>query len=193
MKRLLLLACIIFATSSLVFGDIARPKAKNAKAIDAMLSIRIDATAKEARLRIPKSQIAQLRAQLDEMDGDGQTAASVSSSVHTQTIVSGVLLSLALVFGGVWFARKGKTASKATRAAAVLVGIVASAAFAAFVFANAGPPPDARSITGKLFTPSVHMYKQASGRVKLETSDETDYIELIVPDVKTPPKPGEDE
>ena len=51
------------------------------------------------------------------------------------------------------------------------------------MFANAGPPPEARSITGKMFTPAVHLYKFGYGKVKVETSDDDrDEIELIVPD-----------
>ena len=44
------------------------------------------------------------------------------------------------------------------------------------------PPPEARVINGKMFTQSVHMYKQGSGPIKLEVSDKVDTPELIVPD-----------
>jgi len=54
-----------------------------------------------------------------------------------------------------------------------------------------GPPPEARSITGKIFTPGVHMYKQASGKIRVEASD-NDWIELIVPDVADEKKTGEE-
>jgi hypothetical protein len=58
---------------------------------------------------------------------------------------------------------------------------------ATFVFANAGPPPEARSITSKLFDQKVFSpYRFASGAIKIETSDRN-YVQLIVPDApKTP-------
>ena len=57
-------------------------------------------------------------------------------------------------------------------------------ACAVAAFGNIGPPLEARSITGKIFSQSVHQYKQAWGKIKLETSDTADRIELIVPDAE---------
>jgi hypothetical protein len=47
-------------------------------------------------------------------------------------------------------------------------------------------PAEARSITSKMFSQSVHIYKFGYGRVKLEAKPESggDRIELIVPDPK---------
>jgi len=60
------------------------------------------------------------------------------------------------------------------------------------VLANAGPPPEARSITGKMFTQAVHIYGFGSGQIKLEvTNEDRQYIDLIVPDPKTSPSPEE--
>jgi hypothetical protein len=53
---------------------------------------------------------------------------------------------------------------------------------ATLVYANAGPPPEARSITSRMFSDAVHMYKSGSGRIKLEVSDNVNNPELIVPD-----------
>jgi hypothetical protein len=189
MKKLFSLAVVVMLFSALAFADIRRPddsKSKPSKAIDATLSISIDGTATEARLIIPRSQLRQLRAELDQLDGADDTAASAGNFTRTQTIVSGLFLSLAFVFGGVWFARSGKLASPQAKAMVIAVGLFASGAFATFVYANAGPPTDARSITGKIFTPSVHMYKQAWGNIKLEVSDESRSVRLIVPDVPKP-------
>jgi hypothetical protein len=96
---------------------------------------------------------------------------------------------MAIVFGGVWFTRSGGMTSKI---AAIVALLMASGAVATLVYANAGPPPEARSINGKMFTPAVHMYGFGSGKVKLETSDEVGVVTLIVPDPETP-KPGEEE
>ena len=106
----------------------------------------------------------------------------LSNFSRTQTIVSGLFLSLAIVFGGVWFAKRGK-ANKTLVAGAVLF-LVGSAA--TLVFANTGPPQELRSIseqiiqTDELFTDG---WNYAYGKVKVKVSDKAEAIELIVPDV----------
>ena len=79
--------------------------------------------------------------------------------------------------------------SKSLVIVAVLAGL---GSLATVVYGNAGPPPEARSITGKMFTPAVHLYGFGSGQIKLETIDEDrNDIQLIVPDPQTTPTPGE--
>lgn len=192
MKRTLLaLAMLVLASSA--YADIPRPDAspagKKAKVIDTHLVIHLDKNAKEARLLIPRSQLKELRAQLDEIDGPVDTAAlgSTSSVTRVQTIVSGVFISLALVFGGIWFARGGKLSSKASKSAAAAMVIFAGGAFASIVYGNIGPPADAREITGKMFSPAVHAYKGGGGKIKLEISDTDTVPKLIVPDPATTP------
>ena len=188
MKRIFSLLALAACFSIAAFADVRLPDTpkptpapKEKKEIDSHFRISISKDAKEARLLIPKDQIKQLRAQLDEMDGNSTNAASVSFS-RTQTIVSGLFLSLAFVFGGVWFARFRKTDLKPNKALVAGAVLFFGGAFATIAFGNVGPPLEARSITGKIFTPSVHMYKQAWGKIKVETSDD-DEIQLIVPDV----------
>ena len=194
MKRIFSLCAIITMFSMAAFADVRLPDTpkptpvpKEKKEIDSHFRISISKDAKEARLLIPKDQIKQLRAQLDELDGGSTNAAFVSFS-RTQTIVSGLFLSLAFVFGGVWFARSRKSNLKMNKALVAGAVLFFCGAFATIAFGNIGPPLEARSITGKIFTPSVHMYKQAWGKIKVEASDD-DEIQLIVPDVpdnKTP-------
>jgi len=191
---------IALIASSAAFADIARPDNSKSKApkpkasYETTLDIRLRADEKEARLIIPKLQVKQLRAQLESLDdGTGNTAAAFTSSGFsgTQTIMSGLFLSLAIVFGGMWFMRTAKnpTAKKGV-IAAILLSCIASATF---VFANAGPPAEARSITGKMFSPAVHMYGFGGGRIRVETTDDdADRITLIVPNPKTSPSPGEE-
>jgi hypothetical protein len=62
---------------------------------------------------------------------------------------------------------------------------------ATLAYANAGPPPEARSITGKMFAQGVHWYNAGWGHVKLGVSD-TERIKLIVPNPKDD-KPGNEE
>ena len=185
MRRTLLFFALMISIASTALADIPRPDKprKPAKSIDTSLSIRIDRDAKEARLIIPRDQVMQLRAQLDQIDGGDNSAVAASFS-STQTIVSGTLLSLAFVFGGMWFVRNGQRHSKAVIATAI---VLTCGSIATLVYGNAGPPPEARTITGKMFTQSVHMYKAGWGAIKLEVSDEARNPELIVPDSpKTP-------
>jgi hypothetical protein len=194
MKKLFSSVVLIIALALTAFADVRLPDTptpKQSKKIDTQMYISIDKDAKEARLRIPKSQIRQLRAELDQLDDSDATAASGFSK--TQTVVSGLFLSLAFVFGGVWLARsRSKSETKTGKALVVGAGLFLTGAMATLAFANAGPPPEARSLTGKIFSNSVHVYKRASGKIRLETTDETDRIELIVPDVKRDDRTGEE-
>lgn len=196
MKYLICLTGLILVCSSAALADIARPdktpnhvpKPKTEPGIVTTMDIRLDRDAKEARLIIPKSQIKQLRAELEQLDGDSDDVASVATAgiSRTQTIASGLFLSLAILFGGMWFVKSGKAATRAGKSA-VIVAIVATVVSAAtFVYANAGPPAEARSITGKMFAQAVHFYGVGWGQVRLETGTE-DHIKLIVPD----PQPSE--
>ncbi|HEV7700626.1 MAG TPA: hypothetical protein VGO43_10400 [Pyrinomonadaceae bacterium] len=200
MQRTLFTLAAMLVFSTFALADIARPdttphhtpKPKPEKLIDTEMDIRLDSDAKEAKLLIPKAQIKSLRAALEEMDDDtGNTAAVTSGGLsRLQTIVSGLFLSLAMVFGGVWFVRSGKAATKTAKTAVVALAIAGIATAATFVYANAGPPAEARSITGKMFSPSVHMYGFGWGRVKLGVAPD-ERIQLIVPDPKD--KPSGDE
>jgi hypothetical protein len=106
---------------------------------------------------------------------------------RAQTIVSGGLLSLAFIFGGMWFVKSNPKHSKAIVASAVLLTV---GSIATIVYGNAGPPPEARSITSRMFTDDVHMYKAGWGAIKLEVSDTVRTPTLIVPDL---PKKKSDE
>jgi hypothetical protein len=179
------------------YADIPRPdrtptKANKTAAVDTYLSIQLDRDAKEARLIIPRSQLKALRAELDALDtGPNVTAGVISadSTSRLQMIVSGVLLSLAVAFGGIWFARQEKSSAKVSRSAAAAMVIFAGGALATIVYGNAGPPAEAREITGKMFSPALHVYKFGGGKIKLEVSDTETQPKLIVPDPQT--KPGE--
>lgn len=197
MKRIVLAIALSAALSTLTFADIAKPQkpTKPKASIDTLLHISLNRDAKEARLIIPKSQLAQLRAQLDQMGGaDDNAAATASSGMGTRlpTIIGGLFLSLAIVFGGIWFARSGKLSLRTNSAIVVFIIFTAIGSATTFVYGNAGPPPEARSITGKMFTQAVHLYGVGSGQIKLETSDDPDQpLELIVPDPKDTSNTGE--
>ena len=188
MKRFIAIAAIaVFATAA-AYSDIARPDKptshtpKPPPGISTSMQIRLDADAKEARLIIPKSQIKQLRAELEQMDDDtNNTAAATGGFTRTQTMVSGAFLSLAFVFGGIWFMRSGRVTSRSGRSFVVIATVSGLVSAATLVYANAGPPPEARTINGKMFSQSVHLYKFGSGRIHLETGNQAE-VTLIVPD-----------
>jgi len=186
--------------SVIAFADIARPNANRAAsvkkpaAIDTHLSIQLDREAKEARLIIPRTQLKQLRAELESLDDGSDDTAAVNSAdrlSRLQTIVSGLFLSLAFVFAGVWFMRSEKLSTKGGKVAAGALLVFAGGAFATIVYGNAGPPPEARSITGKMFAQGMHYYKFGGGKIKLEISDDETNPKLIVPDPATTPTPEE--
>jgi len=200
MKRIICLTTLVLLAAVAVFADIARPDPtktpKPTKGVTTTMLIRLDRNATDAKLIIPKSQIKQLRAELEQLDDDSDNTAAVtqpSSFSRTQTIVSGAFLSLALVFGGMWFVRSGKAATKSGKTFVILAVLAGTGAAATFVYANAGPPPEARTITGKMFSQSVHMYKFGSGKIKVETSATGDAVEFIVPDPQPTATPSADE
>lgn len=184
------IALMMFAGSAV--ADIPRPdttpkKSAKTASIDTHLDIRLRRDAKEAKLILSKAQLNQLRAEIDAIDGGASDTASAGVT-GIQTIAGGVFLSLAMVFAGVWFARSGRISKPIATGLIVL----AAGALATMVYANAGPPPEARSITGKMFTQGMHYYKFGGGAIKLEVSAEEDNPVLIVPDPEEPKKPGEE-
>ena len=183
-------ALLVFAGSAM--ADVPRPKVtpnKPAKStsIETRLDIRLRRDAKEAKLILSKAQLNQLRAEIDAIDG-GATDTASAGITGIQTIAGGVFLSLAMVFAGVWFARSGRVSKPVATGLIVLAG----GALATMVYANAGPPPEARSITGKMFAQGMHYYKFGGGTIKLEVSAEEDNPVLIVPDPEETKKPGEE-
>ena len=136
----------------------------------------------QTTLRIPKAQLKWLAEREENGDDSDNTATNAGSFSRTQTIVSGAFLSLALIFGGMWFVSSGKSATKKGKTLVILavIGVVSSAA--TFVYANVGPPPQLRSISTNLFDKkSFEGWNYASGTIRVETSPE-DVIELIVAD-----------
>lgn len=200
MKKLLSLCVFTAFLSIAIFADVRvvtptpSPKPKSSKSIDSNLTIKIQKDAKEAKLIIPKSQLKKLRAELEELDNESDTTASASFS-KTQTIVSGMFMSLAFVFGGVWFARSRKIDTKAGKTLIAGAVLFCIGSLATITFGNAGPPPELRQITSKLFDKKVtNGWNWASGKIKLETAtDDSTSIQLIVPDVADEKKPTDEE
>ena len=195
MKRIAAGLLLLGLFAAVAMADIARPdnKPKKQTSVDATLRIRLDREAKEARLIVPKSQLKALRAAIDEADGRPAEVASVGGVSRVQTIMGGLFLSLGFVFGGVWLIRSRGTSGESGKIAIGLAAVVLICSGTMLAWANAGPPAEARSITGKMFSQAVHIYNFGYGKVKLETTDEdSDQILLIVPDTPdAKPTPAE--
>ena len=190
MKKILFLLVLTFFCSTFALADIRLPDTptpKPKKSVDSTMTIRFDKNAKDAVLIIPKSQVKQLRAELEQLDNQQDTNASATTGFsRTQTIVGGMFMSLGLLFGGVWFIRSRKINTKAGK---ILVGgavLFCVGSLATIAFGNAGPPYELRQITSKLFDKKVfNGWNSASGKIRLQTAtDDTVNIEFIVPYIK---------
>lgn len=194
MKKLFCLVMFVSLFSVAAFADIRlpdeakpTPKPKPTKSYDSKMTIRLDQNASEATLVIPKNRIKQLRAELELLDDESDTAAVLSDSnggvSRTQTIVGGMFLSLAFVFGGVWFTRSRTTGGKINKTIAVGMVVFLVGSAATIAFANIGPPMMLRTISSKLFDKKVFgRWKRADGNIKIQVSAENDGVELIIPD-----------
>lgn len=189
MKKSIIALTLIALFSIAAFADIRLPDTpkptatpKPQKSIDANMKITLDKNVTEATLIIPKSQIKQLRAQLDGLDDSSDEPLLTFS--RTQTIVSGLFLSLAFVFGGVWFSRSRKTDGKINKTLVVGAVLFFVGSAATLVFANGGPPQELGSISSKIFKRELFTYgwNYAYGKIKVKVSDNAREIELIVPD-----------
>lgn len=193
MKRIIALSLLMMLASAVAFSDIARPEPKPQKTpkvlynATADMTIRLDRDANQPVLRIPNSALKYLRAELEREDGTSDDNAAVNTNggvslSRTQTIMSGAFLSLALIFGGFWFIRSGKAASKGVRNLVILGVVSAVALTATFVYANIGPPPFS-GFTNRLFNRNAMVggtYAHESG-IRIERTNGTE-IELIIPD-----------
>lgn len=184
---------MMMLASAVAFSDIARPEPKPQKTPKVLynstadMTIKLDRDAKQPVLRIPNSAIKDLRAELEREEGSSDDNAAVNTNggvslSRTQTIMSGAFLSLALIFGGFWFIRSGKAASKGVRNLVILGVVSAVALTATFVYANIGPPPFS-GFTNRLFNRNAMVggtYAHESG-IRIERTNGTE-IELIIPD-----------
>ena len=149
MKKIIVLVALILLGAVAMFADIARPGTKKPATVVkpgtntvAKMTITVDANVNQTTLSIPRSSLKSLRAAIDGLeDGEDNTAAiTVGTFSRTQTFVSGMFLSLAIVFGGIWFVRSGKAATWQGKTL-VLVAIIAGLGSAAtFVYGDIALP-----------------------------------------------------
>jgi len=178
MKRTILLCVILAALSLAALADIRLPdKPSKVDKGQMDMHIKVDYSVTEPTLYIRREALQNLRAALDEAEGITNTAAGFNIG-RTQTIAGGMFLSLAFVFGGVWFARSGGKFSKP--AAGALIACICGAA-SALVFANAGLP-QANPINRNIFTKEFQDYSYARGKVKVIIDDAGLDFRLVIPD-----------
>lgn len=188
MKRLFSLIALTAIFSCVALADIAPPPtpkpAPKGKQVQLMVNVTSEVT--EPTLVIKKSSSKLLRAALDEAEGvdsnSAQTEAVKSnSSVAIQTVIGGMFLTLAFVFGGVWFVR-GKKPSKTT-VGLFLVGIFTSATV--LVVANIAPPRSF-GLTKSMLAPDFQGGRGATARGKvrvkiIDDKESTDDVKLLIP------------
>ena len=185
MKNFVVLFAMLALFALTAFADVRlpdAPKPKKEKGIDTQMTIRLSPDASEAKLIIPKSQLKQLRAELEELDNSDSNTALSLNFTRSQTIASGTFLSLAFIFGGVWFARGRKTDLKANKTLAIGAVLFLCGSLATIAYANVGPPIENRFITSKMFSQLMNKDKFGSGKIKIEVSDSAVGVELSVPD-----------
>jgi len=179
----LALAALLLATAVNAFADVRVPdrdknKSPKVQPFSAQMMIDPNTKSSEARLLIPREVLQQMRAGLDGEDARGSALAFFNTG-GAQTVVAGLFLSLALAFGGLWLVRsRGQRRlgpAALCLAALALCGVAATAAYA-----NAGPPPVARSLTSKILIQDAKWYG-VYGQVKVEVVDDNNQITLVLP------------
>jgi hypothetical protein len=183
--NLFVLVALLLATAIPAFADIARPDTDKPQTqsskVKTPMNIRPDNQEKEAKLLISRDVLRELSAGLE--GSDSQNAARLgrfNNPSGTQTLMAGIFLSMAFAFGGVWFVHSRKQTNKLTRAALGVMILALCGAGTSLVYANAGPPPVARSLTSKILIPEATSYG-VWGEVKIEIVETGSGITLVLP------------
>jgi hypothetical protein len=181
--KYLALAALLLATAVSAFADVRVPdkdknKSPKVQPFTAQMMIDPNTKSSEARLLIPREVLQQMRAGLDGEDARGSALAFFNTG-GAQTVMAGLFLSLALAFGGVWLVRTRGRRRLGTAALCVAAMALCGAAATA-VYANAGPPAVARSLTSKILIQDAKWYG-VYGQVKVEVTDDDDQIRLVLP------------
>lgn len=177
--KFLLTLLLIFSAATVILADIRvpnkqkptpSPTATPANSSKNELQI-MTANVDEATLVIPQSFINNLQ------KSAADSSASPNSFAVTSTVVSGIFLSLAFVFGGV-FLFKNNSAKAAV--SLILLGIISTSA--TIIYANTPPPPrNVKIIDESFFTDKIKItYYGVIGPVKIVVS-ESEHFRLLVP------------
>lgn len=134
-------------------------------------------TSTEARLVIPASIIRSLQGDIDKSSFFSPSSFNEGQPIlpRVGTVFGGVLMALSFLLGGLWLIRNRKLSAPNFAAIFVILSL-SGIGTASLVYANAGPPPEARSLTSKILR-----YGSASGELRIETTKDREFIELILP------------
>lgn len=177
------LVTLLLATTGAVFANAVDPRiARRNKNVAIPMRIAPDREATEAKLVIPRAVWQQMRAGLDGDDAQSGVAATARfrNLSGAQTVLAGTFLSLAFAFGGVWLVRSRRQTDKLTRVALGVAVLAMASATASIAYANAGPPPVARSLTSQILIEQAQWYG-VYGQVKIEIAEEGEQITLVLP------------
>lgn len=199
MKPILSICCLILLCQ-LANADVARPKEPATPrpnvVLNSTLEVVPEANGYQARLQISQSDFQTLRAALNDLPGNPAVAGGISHS-SGRTIIAGVLMFLAISFGGVWLARSrsatplGRT--QKTIAALILIAAVVGAA-TIITRGNAGPPVG--YWTWRNLSKNLAENRPTSGSLAVEVvpddPNKPSRIRLIMP-VESKKKSGDEE
>jgi hypothetical protein len=179
------LVALVCAMTIPCLANIAPPnppakKPQNGDGPTARLRILSDPTRTEARLVIPAGVLKQLRAEMDERETNMAALTSSAFLPPAQTAISGFFLSFSVILAGFWFLNYRKNKSKAPRVAMALAVVVLGGAVTSLVYANAGPPPGARTLNSKILAKEFRQ-TGASGDVKIEIVESGTFIQVLLP------------
>jgi len=157
---------------------------------DAEIRIFLDDDATDAKLVISRQMLNKLANQEVAVNNSENYGLGFS---RTQTIVSGLFLSLALVFGGVWFSR-AKNLSKGANIATGIGIFAMLGVFGSIAFANIAPPTYGK-LNNKVFSEGMQNQKVAYGQIKIEIDEEgsSDRLLLVIPNEKKSSKSNKKE
>ena len=147
MKKIVNSLILIAILSIIALADIRppeipkKPQVTPTKGKQVELFVQTSTEVTEPTLVIKKSSTKLLRAALDEAEGLENNLAQTESTqpnftASTQTVVGGLFLTFAFVFGGVWLVRSKKPSKAAV--GLFLVGVFVTGT--ALVFGNIAPP-----------------------------------------------------
>lgn len=171
---LVTLLIVLLPTLNAFANELPPPKPpKVLKTTNSSMKISVNGNAKEAKLVVPKHIWQKIKAEIE--GEDSLNAANRFNLSPMQTLMSGIFLSLAFVFAGVWFVRKKSKA---------LIGI---ALFALFGFATTVslaniPPPQITTLKSNILSDDAKNFG-ASGTIKIEVVESPDNsITLVLPE-----------
>ena len=162
---------------SIIYAEVpSTEKSKDESKISDGINIRArDMDDFEPTLTIPKSLVKELYAQIEAEEKGNSVKSSSSNFPQKSTIIGGLFLSLAFIFGGVLLFK-----NKSSKIATFLILLSFGAVSATVIYANIAPPAYT-SIDSRIFNEKMKKsYRGAVGKVKVEIEDGS-FIYLTIP------------